>query len=43
MGKVVVTAMIENRPVVQESQTAGIRQSLFRYRPTDRESSCQNE
>jgi chromosome partitioning protein len=31
----VFTAMIENRPVVQESQTAGVRQSLFRYRPTD--------
>ena len=31
----VFNAMIENRPAVQESQTAGIRQSLFRYRPTD--------
>jgi len=28
-------AMIESRPVIQESQTAGVRQSLFRYRPTD--------
>jgi cellulose biosynthesis protein BcsQ len=33
-GKV-FDAMIENRASVQESQTAGVRQSLFRYRPTD--------
>lgn len=31
----VFDAMIESRAAVQESQTAGIRQSLFRYRPTD--------
>ena len=30
----VFDAMIENSYLVQESQTAGLRQSLFRYRPT---------
>lgn len=30
----VFNAMIENSYLVQEAQTAGLRQSLFRYRPT---------
>ena len=31
----VFNAMIENRATVQESQTGGVRQSVFRYHPTD--------